>query len=135
MAIDNKFIVFILVGGFAAAVNVLARIALCFVFNFDLSIALAYLVGMTVAYALNRAYVFEKSGRTVRSEYIRFGLVNLVSLAQVWFVSVALARSFFPAVGFSWHAATIAHGIGAASPVVSSYFLHKYFSFARWPLQ
>ena len=131
MRLDNKFIVFVLVGGFAAAVNVLTRIALSFVLNYDLSIVLAYLVGMTVAYALNRTYVFGESGRTVRSEYLRFGLVNVVSLAQVWFVSVVLARYLFPAAGFAWHAETIAHGIGVASPVVSSYFLHKYFSFAR----
>ena len=53
---------------------------------------LAYLVGMTIAYLLNRLFVFERSGRAVADEYVRFGIVNLVALAQVWIVSVGLAR-------------------------------------------
>jgi putative flippase GtrA len=130
MKLDNRFIAFVLVGGLAAAVNVVSRVALSMVLNYDLSIVIAYLVGMTTAYLLNRYYVFERSGRTVASEYVRFGLVNAVALVQVWLVSVILARHLFPAVGFNWHAELIAHGIGVASPIVTSYFGHKYFSFA-----
>src|SRR5687768_14180457 len=117
--LDNKFIGFVLVGGFAAVVNVVSRVALGTVLSYDLSIVFAYLCGMTTAYVLNRLYVFERSGRTVASEYVRFGLVNLVGLAQVWLVSVVLARYLFPAIGFAWHAETIAHGIGVASPIVT----------------
>jgi putative flippase GtrA len=130
MKLDNRFIAFVLVGGLAAAVNVASRVALSMVLDYDLSIVIAYLCGMTTAYLLNRFYVFERSGRSVASEYVRFGLVNAVALAQVWLVSVILARHLFPAVGFNWHAEFIAHGIGVASPIVTSYFGHKYFSFA-----
>jgi putative flippase GtrA len=130
MKLDSKFTGFVLVGGFSAAVNVALRTALGTVLNYDLSIMLAYFCGMTIAYVLNRLYVFGRSGRTVASEFVRFGLVNLVALAQVWLVSVVLARYLFPAIGFFWYVETVAHGIGLASLIVTSYFGHRYFSFA-----
>jgi putative flippase GtrA len=130
MKLDSKFTIFVLVGAFAAVVNIASRTAIGTMLSYDLSIMLAYLCGMTTAYVLNRLYVFGRSGRTVASEYVRFGLVNLVALAQVWLVSVALARYLFPAIGFFWYAETIAHGIGVASPIVTSYCGHRYFSFA-----
>jgi putative flippase GtrA len=131
MKLSREFLVFLLVGGFAAGVNVLSRIAFNLAFSYQTSIVLAYLCGMTTAYILNRIYVFESSGRGVASEYFRFGLVNVVALVQVWLVSVGLAYYVFPAIGFSWHAETIAHGIGVSVPIVTSYFGHKYFSFAQ----
>ncbi|WP_445492852.1 GtrA family protein [Rhodopseudomonas sp. RCAM05734] len=127
---NREFIVFLVVGGFSAVVNVLSRIAFSLLWNYEVSIVLAYLCGMTTAYVLNRVYVFESSGRSVASEYLRFGLVNLVALVQVWIVSVGLANYLFPAIHFTWNAETIAHGIGVSVPIVSSYFGHKYFSFA-----
>ena len=56
---------------------------------------------MTVAYLLNKQLVFDASGRGVTTEYLRFALVNLLAVAQVWIVSVGLARLFFPAIGFT----------------------------------
>jgi putative flippase GtrA len=85
---------------------------------------------MTTAYLLNRHFVFAASGRGVASEYTRFALVNLAAVAQVWIVSVGLARLVFPAIGFTWHAETVAHVIGVAIPVFTSYLGHKHFSFA-----
>jgi len=57
-------------------------------------------------------------------------LVNLAAVAQVWVVSVGLARLVFPVAGFVWHAETVAHVIGVAVPVFTSYLGHKHFSFA-----
>jgi hypothetical protein len=64
-----------------------------------------------------------------RGEYARFALANAVAFAQVWLVSVGLARLVFPAIGFRRHADTVAHLIGLASPVWTSYLGHKHFSF------
>jgi putative flippase GtrA len=61
---------------------------------------------------------------------MRFALVNIAAIAQVWIVSVGLARFVFPAAGFTWHAETVAHVIGVAVPVFTSYVGHKRFSFA-----
>lgn len=127
----RRFVLFLLVGGAAAAVNILSRIALNDAMPYEVAIVVAYLVGMTVAYLLNKYFVFAQSGRSVRSEYFRFALVNLAAVAQVWVVSVALARFVFPAAGFAWHADTVAHVIGVVVPVFTSYLGHKHFSFAR----
>ncbi|MDQ8728045.1 GtrA family protein [Bradyrhizobium sp. LHD-71] len=127
---DSKFIVFVLVSGFSAVVNLALRTALGTVITYGLSIVLAYFCGMAIAYVLNRLYVFGRSGRTVASEFVRFGLINLVGLTQVWLVSVALAHYLFPTIGLFPYAETIAHGTGLASLILTSYFGHRYFSFA-----
>lgn len=127
----NAFLRFIVTGGLAAAVNVLSRLALSQLFSFQVAVVLAYLVGMTTAYGLARAFVFQRSGHSVRREYARFALVNLVALAQVWGVSVGLVSWLFPALGFTFHGELVAHVIGVASPVFTSYYGHKFFTFRR----
>jgi putative flippase GtrA len=124
-----QFVLFVLAGGVAAGVNVASRIALSVAMAYEVAIVVAYLCGMTAAYLLNRAFVFPASRRRASAEYARFALVNLVAVAQVWIVSVGLARLVFPAVGFAWHAETVAHVIGVIVPVFTSYLGHKYFSF------
>ena len=126
----RRFALFLLAGGIAAAVNILSRIALNWAMPYEAAIVVAYLAGMTAAYLLNRFFVFESSGRGAASEYLRFALVNLAAVAQVWIVSVGLARFVFPAIGFSWQPETVAHVIGVAVPVFTSYLGHKHFSFA-----
>jgi putative flippase GtrA len=126
----RRFILFLGAGGAAALVNILSRIALNWAMPYEMAIVVAYVVGMTTAFLLNKLFVFAASGRGVKSEYLRFALMNLAALAQVWIVSVGLARLVFPAAGFAWHAETVAHVIGVAAPAYTSYLGHKYFSFA-----
>ena len=126
----NRFMLFLIAGGTAALVNILSRIALNWIMPYEVAIVAAYLCGMTTAYLLNKHFVFAASGRGVASEYTRFALVNLAAVAQVWIVSIGLARFIFPALGFVWHADTVAHVIGVAVPVFTSYLGHKHFSFA-----
>jgi putative flippase GtrA len=123
------FVRFLVAGGIAAAVNVGSRLLLSLVIPFEWSVVVAYVVGMTVAYILTRLFVFESTGQTAQ-EYARFALVNVVALMQVWLVSVGLADWVFPAIGFTWHAELVAHTIGVLSPVLTSYYGHKLFSFA-----
>ena len=127
----QRFVLFLFTGGVAALVNILSRIALNWVMPYEVAIVIAYLCGMTAAYLLNKHFVFEASGRSVTSEYARFALVNLLAVAQVWVVSVGLARLAFPAIGFTWHAETVAHIIGVVVPVFTSYLGHRHFSFAK----
>jgi len=97
---------------------------------YEVAILIAYLCGMTTAYLLNRTFVFTRSGRRTFAEYVRFALVNLAAAAQVWLVSVGLARILFPLSGFAWHPETVAHVIGVMVPAYTSYLGHKYYSFA-----
>jgi len=125
----RQFLLFLVTGGIAALANIFSRIALNLVMRYEIAVVVAYLVGMTVAFWLGRQFVFKPSGRAVHDEYVRFGIVNLVALAQVWVISVGLARLVFPAIGFAFHADTVAHVIGVIAPVFTSYLGHKYFSF------
>jgi putative flippase GtrA len=127
----ERFIRFLLTGGFSAGVNILSRLAFNLVLPYEAAITAAYLVGMTTAFVLARLFVFDGTGGRARVQYVRFALVNAVAFLQVWLVSVGLARLAFPYFDFVWHADTIAHVIGVASPIITSYFGHKYFSFAR----
>lgn len=122
---------FLALGGVAAGVNLLARWALQPLIGFEVAVALAYVCGMVVAYTLFRAFVFGASGRSVASEAWRFTLVNLVSMALVWLISVGLARLAFPALGFTWFADDIAHFIGVLSPALTSWLGHKKYTFKQ----
>jgi putative flippase GtrA len=126
----RPFVRFLLVGGLAALVNIVARIAFNTVVPYEIAIVIAYLFGLSTGFILNRAFVFEGTG-SVLGQYWRFTFINLVSLIQVWLISVGLARWGFPAIGFTWNAETVAHAIGVASPVITSYWAHRHFTFRR----
>ncbi len=121
---------FLLLGGVAAGVNLVARWGLQPVIGFEAAVAVSYVCGMVVAYTLFRLFVFGASGRSVASEAWRFTLVNLVSMVLVWLISVGLARIAFPSVGFTWHADDIAHFIGVLSPALTSWIGHKRYTFS-----
>ena len=127
----RRFALFLAASSIAALVNILSRIAINTVVSYEVAIVLAYLAGMTTAYVLNKFFVFLSADRQISAEYARFALVNLIAIVQVWCVSIALARWLFPTIGFTWHAETVAHIIGVASPAYTSYLGHRYFSFGE----
>jgi putative flippase GtrA len=128
---SSQFFRFVVSGGLAAVVNILSRIALSQLTSYSVAIVIAYLIGMTTAYVLMKLLVFERSGRRAAEEYLRFGVVNLVALAQVWGVSMLFAFCIFPWLMPTVPAMTPAHVIGVLSPIVTSYVLHKHFTFRR----
>lgn len=97
--------------------------------DFSVAVVLAYLLGMVTAFVLARVFVFANSAVPVRNSALRFTLINLVAVAQTWAVSMLLARYLLPAAGVTRFAPEIAHAIGVAIPVFSSYLGHKYWSF------
>lgn len=126
---SRDFLLFLLIGGLAALVNLVGRIIFNLVVDYQLAIILAYPPGMAVAFLLNRHFVFRADAHPAVGQIVRFALVNVMSLAQIWIVSVGLVDWAFPAIGFTWHAETIGHAIGLGSPALTSYFAHKHFSF------
>lgn len=127
----KRFASFVVTGGIAALVNLVARWLLSHVLLYELAVALAYLVGMTTAFLLARRFVFENGGDTWLAQYGRFAVVNAVSFLVVLGVSAGLLRLVLPALGWTWHAEEVAHLVGVVSPIVLSYFAHKHYSFAR----
>jgi putative flippase GtrA len=122
---------FVVTGGIAALVNLGSRIVFSLALPYVAAVPLAYVVGMVVAFLLARRFVFTPGQDGPWREFGRFAAVNVVALLQVWAVSVGLAEWLFPRIGFAWHAETVAHLIGVASPVVTSYFMHKHFTFRQ----
>jgi putative flippase GtrA len=128
----RQFSTFLLVGGIAALANWGSRIGLS-VAGLQLTVAIivAYTIGMATAYVLSKLFVFEKSGRKVHDEAFRFVVVNIVAVVQVWLVTVGLQRWGLPAIDWTWHPEEVAHAIGVASPIITSYFGHQYFTFNK----
>jgi putative flippase GtrA len=125
----QRFMRFTGAGVLAAAANVGSRIALSHVLGYSASVAVAYLVGMVVAFTLSRLFVFDETANPWQKELIRFAMINAIAFIQVWLVSLALADWLFPKYHFTWHAESVAHIIGVGSPIIGSYFGHKHFSF------
>jgi putative flippase GtrA len=125
----TRFATFLLTGGIAAAANIAARWLLEFIVSFEAAVAYAFLVGLATGFLLARRLVFKATGGDAYGQFVRYSVVNLVALVQVWLISVGLARFVFPAIGVDWLGETAAHVIGVLSPVATSYVLHKRFSF------
>jgi putative flippase GtrA len=123
-----SFVRFVVIGGIAALVNIALRVVLALYMPFELAVALAFPVALSVAFIGNRLWVFPVV-TDWRRAYWRFFVVNLAALVQVWMISVGLYRLIFPLIGFTWHPELVAHVIGVLSPVVTSYYAHKHYSF------
>lgn len=121
----RRFGLFVVAGGIAAAANYGSRFAFSLWFSYPVAIVCAYLVGMAVAFVLMRQYVFEGSGKALGPQVAKFTLVNALAVLQTLVVSLVLARWLLPAAGVTEHAEAIAHAVGVAVPVVTSYFGHK----------
>ena len=129
----REFLLFLFTGGVAALVNVLSRVGFSQLLHFELAVLLAYGVGMLTAYVLARKFVFLQSRTSVRRSFAAFALVNLFALLQTWLVSVGLRNWLLPLTGIVVLGDLIAHSVGVAVPVLSSYFGHKHISFRQRP--
>lgn len=125
----REFILFLVTGGLAALINIVSRVGFSTVVRFELAVLLAYAVGMVTAYVLARKFVFLSSRTSIRRSFAAFALVNLFAVLQTWLVSVGLRNWLLPLLGIVVFRDLLAHGIGVAMPVASSYFGHKYISF------
>ncbi len=110
-------------------VNFGSRILYSRAVDFSSAVLLAYLSGMVTAFVLARTFVFVDSRQSLGRSGMLFVLVNLVALLQTWAISLGLAHYLFPALGVSRFADEMAHAVGVAVPVVTSYLGHKYWSF------
>jgi putative flippase GtrA len=125
----REFILFLITGGLAALINIVSRIGFSTVVRFELAVLLAYGLGMLTAYLLARRFVFVDSRASIGRSFAAFALVNLFAVLQTWLVSVGLRNWLLPLLGIAVFRDVLAHGIGVAVPVISSYFGHKHISF------
>jgi putative flippase GtrA len=129
----NQFIRFLLAGGIAAAANYGSRFVFSAWLPYAAAITCAYLVGMTVAFALMRRYVFFAGGQPMAPQIVKFGIVNLLALLQTLVVSLLLADWLLPALGVRQHVQAIAHFVGVLVPVFTSFLGHRHATFRKVP--
>lgn len=127
----RQFLRFVLAAGASVPVNIAARMVLSDWVRFEVAVLLSHIVGMLTAYALTRLFVFGASGRPVSSELSRFAMVNVVSAAITWCVSVGLVQHVFPYLRFGYRPELIGHVAGLAVSAGVSFAGHNRFSFAR----
>lgn len=131
MNASPSFLCFLVAAGLSVPANLAARIGLSRIVPYEVAIVGSHLVGMLVAWALTRAFVFGRSSTGVPRELARFAAVNVVSAAVTWVVAVGLLRIAMPAVGWTWQPALVAHVLGLAVASVASFVGHRDFSFRR----
>lgn len=125
---NRQFLAFVVTGGLAACVNFGSRIVYNRWLDFSSSVVLAYLTGMVTAFILARAFVFTQATQSVRRSAMFFVLVNGVAVLQTWAISMGLYH-LLPLAGVERFVPEIAHAVGVAVPVFTSYLGHKRFSF------
>jgi putative flippase GtrA len=127
--LSRQFVMFLVTGGTAAAVNFGSRIFYNQWLPFSGAVILAYLTGMVTAYVLAKMFVFKESQQSMRHSVMFFVLVNGVAVMQTWIISMGLAYHILPALGVNSFVKEIAHAVGVVVPVFTSYLGHKRWSF------
>lgn len=126
---NYQFIRFTAVGAAAAAANIGSRVVFDLWTAYIPAMVLAFFVGLSTAFVLNRSWVFLKSGKHWMNEAAWFAVVNLFGLAQTIAISWILARHALPAIGLTRFVDVVAHSIGVVVPIVTSYLGHKHITF------
>ena len=126
---SGQFARFLAVGGVALVCHWLSRFAFNIFVSYAWAIVLAYLVGILVAFVLNKIYVFPYSQRSLNFEVSFFFLVNIAAFPVVWAVAYVLGEwllvDYFP----RQVALALAHGFAITLPVFVNYALHKLVTF------
>lgn len=123
----REYLRFLISGGLAAGVNFGSRFIFSSFAPFEVAVALAYVVGMVIAFWLFRTQVFSKGTTSLQKAMFRFTLVNVFGLLQTWLVSIG----FVTLIDSGSHAIdeALAHFVGMSLAVVTSYFGHRFYTF------
>lgn len=124
-----EFIRFVLTGGLAAIANLVSRYLLDYFLPFEAAVVIAYAIGMVIAFILFQRTIFGDPGTGLRRQVSRFVQVNLVGGVLTLLLSSVLARYVFPAIGWTFRPYDFAHFFGVCAPAISSYFLHKHYTY------
>ena len=130
MRAPEQILRFLLAGGFAAMANFGSRFLFSMAVPFQVAVVLAFFVGLTTGYLLNKRYVFKRSSNTVQQEIGWFIAINMFALLQTWGLSVYLAEILLPRYYDNQPLnEAAAHLAGILLPVFTSYLGHKYLTF------
>jgi len=128
----TTFMSFVVCGGIAACANLGSRRLFSHWLPYPAAIVLAYLIGMLTAFLLFKFFVFDSGGsRRILRETLWYTAVNALALLQTLGISIGLAEYVFPWLGMRFYPYDIAHCIGVAFPVITSFFGHNFLTFSK----
>jgi putative flippase GtrA len=125
---SRQFLGFVAVGGTAALLHWLARIALSQWLPFSLAVAMAYAVGMLVAFLLNSVFVFHRSTRPRSLQARDFVVINLASFPIVWAAAIGFEHAL-RALGLLHYTEALAHAIAISLPMLATFLIYKFHAF------
>lgn len=129
MGNSREFVLFLLSGGIAAALNWGSRFLFSLWVPFEAAVVLAFMVGLLSGFVMMRVVAFKGTRKPVVPQLGRYLLVNAAALVQTLVISVVLTRWALPSIGIHEHAEALGHLVGVLFPVVTSYFAHRSFTF------
>lgn len=127
--VSAQFARFLLAGGVALLCHWLSRFAFNAFVSYGWAIVLAYLVGIVVAFVLNKIYVFPYSARSLNFEMSVFFLVNIAAFPFVWIIAYALGEWVLADRMPRELALALSHGFAITLPVFVNFALHKFITF------
>jgi putative flippase GtrA len=124
-----QFLRFLGLAAVAAGANYGSRFLLDPFMPFEMSVVVAYVIGMIVAFILFKRFVFGDAGDGTFRQACRFAAVNSVGAAIAVGVSSLMARVVLPAIGWELYPFSVAHMAGVMAPTLASYLGHKFFTY------
>lgn len=120
----------------ALVVNLISRIFYELFFSFGVSVALGYVSGHFVNFAISAKYIFPKDNyKSTKIAFVKFSLVAVVGLVVQTFVAVfALEMLRGANLSIEWQK-LLAHFCGIGCSFICNFFGHKFFSFRDKSLQ
>ena len=120
----------------ALVVNLISRIFYELFFSFGVSVALGYVSGHFVNFAISAKYIFPKDNyKSTKIAFVKFSLVAVVGLVVQTFVAVfALEMLRGANLSIEWQK-LLAHFCGIGCSFVCNFLGHKFFSFRDKSLQ
>lgn len=116
----------------ALIVNLLSRIFYELFFGFGVSVALGYISGHFVNFAISAKYIFPKDKyKSTKIAFVKFSLVACIGLFVQTFVAVFALEALQGAnveISIEWQK-LLAHICGIGSSFICNFLGHKFFSF------
>lgn len=96
---------------------------------FEFAVVAAFIVGLVSGFLMMRVYVFNGRAQPLGAQASKYVLVNMLGLAQTLVISSVLAKTILPSLGMESGVEALAHLIGVITPIITSYFAHKFMTF------
>ncbi len=130
----KQFKTFLVVGGTATVVAFFSRFLFRVFTSYEVSVALANVVGGVVSFILNKKYTFKSYEENITNQIIKFTLVGISAM----FITTGIAYAFYQTFEFQKiivltqiQNETISHAISIGLTAIYNFFAMKYFSFKK----